>query len=131
MPPVHVIARRPLRTALCVGVAYLAVVLTVLFLGLTAATDGTRFSYGFLAMGGGLLGADVLLPGTKLWIGRPRGVRRRIVSLASGVVMVLLALVTLALSHAIGPGWAGPVLLAWFAPAFLGWAVMQAGTDHR
>jgi hypothetical protein len=115
-------ARRPLRTALCVGVAYLAVVLTVLFLGLTAATDGTRFSYGFLALLGGLTGADFLLPGARHWIRSSRG---RASAVVFGVGMILAMVGARALSHAIGPGWAGPVLLAWFAPMFLAFVVLD------
>jgi hypothetical protein len=106
---------RPLRLAVCLGTGYVAAAV-VASLAQPGAADGIVWSLGFTVLTGGLVLADALLPGPRIWIGRRASRARQVVFVAGFVLNVS---VVVALRPTLEPGWAGPMLLFWTAPMHL------------
>jgi len=104
------------RMAVCLGAGYLAAAAAVAFLAQTAASDGVAYVLGFTVFWAGLLAADALVPGPAIWLRRRASYTRQLIFAA---VILLQGLAVFALGAAIGPGWAGPVLLLWTVPVML------------
>jgi hypothetical protein len=102
--------------AVCLGAGYLAAAAAVAFLAQTAASDGVAYTLGLTVFWASHLAADALVPGPAIWLGRRASYTWQLIGAA---VILLQGLVVFALGAAIGPGWAGPVLLFWTVPVAL------------